>query len=72
MSECKIESPRFDCGYRVETSYNSSQIEQEIKHYSPYGEETVSRSIINLLDSGIRQALIELGWTPPKENHNER
>lgn len=28
--------------------------------------EQIIRKVFNLMDEGIRNALIELGWTPPK------
>ena len=28
----------------------------------------ISRTVMDLQEAGIREALIKLGWTPPKEN----
>jgi hypothetical protein len=33
--------------------------------------ETLQRSIIYLKDQRVRQRLIELGWTPPKDEKND-
>jgi hypothetical protein len=54
---------------KVVTNFNADIIEQYIDSdiYEKYGAAFLAREIINLRERGVREALIELGWTPPKE-----
>lgn len=53
---------------KVETNFNSNIIEQIIKYEDHFKyEDTIVRHVCDLREEGVRQALIKLGWTPPKE-----
>ena len=53
----------------VETKFNKEIIEQNtvIKDHSGKTVEKLATEIVFLREQGIREALIALGWTPPKE-----
>jgi len=53
---------------KVKTTYWSDSIIQETQLYQ--GDtllRVVSQNILELKESGTREALINLGWTPPKD-----
>lgn len=54
----------------VTTKYNEFTIEQEITYpdFARGPVERLSRSVIDLRERGIRDALTALGWTPPQEH----
>lgn len=52
--------------FRVDTKWDDVQIEQSVKSISYGLEKEISRNVMNLQDQGIRDALIAMGWTPPK------
>lgn len=58
MSEIKVVT-KFN-KYLIESRLEGVGIEQ-------FGFGKISRKIINLQDEGVREALIKLGWTPPKD-----
>lgn len=60
MSEIKIIT-KFN-PYFIESSLEGVGIEQ-------FGFGQLSKRIINLQDEGVRKALIQLGWTPPKQEN---
>ena len=47
----------------VDTSYNKDMIALTTK----MGTEIVSHNVVRLQEKSVREALIKLGWTPPKE-----
>lgn len=51
--------------YKVKTMFNKNQIIQE-SGFDDLRADIV-RKVIDLQDAGVRDALIKLGWTPPKE-----
>jgi hypothetical protein len=59
--------------HEIITSYDQDHIIQEIK----FNNNIIQSNILTLHDEGIRKALIDLGWTPPKkaieeaENNND-
>lgn len=54
-----------------ETRFNPEQIEQDLHYGFGNGDrQLISQKILNLSEQGIREALIALGWTPPKEQKN--
>jgi hypothetical protein len=57
-----------DMRYEVKTTFNESQISQTLLKHDHLNEtsESIRRKIINIEEEGVRKALIELGWTPPK------
>lgn len=64
-------------GYRVETLYNTKtgSIEQITEPYGPDYDlggmvRDVYRRVIETQDAQIRQALINLGWTPPLKDRS--
>ena len=47
--------------------YKNGIIEQDV-NYEFYDErQEISRKIVDTMNSQFKEALIELGWTPPKE-----
>lgn len=46
----------------VKTSYNDVSITQETR----FSGDLIKLQVMFLQDEGIREALIKLGWTPPK------
>jgi len=56
----------------VETNIFSHSIEQitTIRDYNESKAE-ISRVVINLQESGIKEALIKMGWTPPSNEVNK-
>ncbi|MDD5360403.1 MAG: hypothetical protein PHI79_07070 [Sulfurovaceae bacterium] len=60
-------------GIEVTTKYNKDIILSEIRDIGrPTGREVLYAKAINLADEEIRKALIELGWTQPKVNENNK
>ena len=60
----------------VKTAFNKDRIESWLEFKGEYGigHDIINhhnKQIINLRDQGIREALIKLGWTPPKEENVE-
>lgn len=51
----------------VKTFYNKDILEQVTNINCQEGIQNISTMIINLQEEGIKEALINLGWTPPKE-----
>ena len=58
----------------IETLYNQNEIRQKVsKSVNPFLEneyELLCERVIKIQDEQIKQALINLGWTPPKERNN--
>jgi transposase len=58
----------------VQTKYNSDFITQEIiaedSKWDTNLYASVIKRVIHLQEEGIREALIKLGWTPPKEEQS--
>ena len=54
--------------YTISTNvYKNGIIEQDV-NYEFYDErQEISRKIVDTMNSQFKEALIELGWTPPKE-----
>lgn len=52
---------------KVVTSFNEWSICSEIKGLDGNPIGRMARQIVDLQNEGVRQALIELGWTPPKD-----
>lgn len=59
----KINEPKHSLQYRVDTTINGSEIVQELHSQ----EQMLSSWVMNTRDAHIRNALIKMGWTPPKE-----
>lgn len=57
---------------KVETLYNQKEIRQKMfKSVNPFLEnelELLCERVIKIQDEQIKQSLIDLGWTPPKED----
>ncbi len=53
---------------KVKTEFTKSHISQSVQliDYEAEMFRNISQQLIPLQDEGIRQALIELGWTPPE------
>lgn len=51
--------------------YNDYIVVREETHNAFDLSKSVCEEIINLRDEAVRNKLIELGWTPPKECVNE-
>jgi hypothetical protein len=56
---------------QVKTTFNQNEINQEIINSDelsfPLSRETMIKQVLDLREQGVRDALIALGWTPPKE-----
>ena len=54
-------------GYEITTElFEEGKIEQTIEMVSCGMLETILRTVMDTQEAGIRKALIDLGWTPPK------
>ena len=57
----------FKTGYEITTElFEEGKIEQTIEMVSCGMRETILRTVVDTQEAGIRKALIDLGWTPPK------
>ena len=52
--------------YQIKTSIFNDVIKQELFLISNIYKEKVSTWVIETQEKGFRDALIELGWTPPR------
>lgn len=54
---------------KVITNFSNDIIESRIEGVGieQFGFGQISRQIVQLQEEGVRKALIELGWTPPKD-----
>ena len=52
--------------YKVKTSFDASTIIQESGFFGSDVIGSTARKAIDLQEQGVRDALIALGWTPPK------
>jgi hypothetical protein len=57
---------------KIETSFDADSgiIEQNMYATMQGYREILCRQIVNTKEAEIRQALIEMGWTPPEEPDN--
>ena len=54
--------------YKIDTKVMpSGAIHQEVTHKFEDMTRTITKQIVDTQDAQIRDALIELGWTPPDE-----
>ena len=61
-------NPKYEVATKV---YKNGIIEQDV-NYEFYDERReISHKLMNTCNSHIRDALIKLGWTPPKEEIKE-
>lgn len=55
---------------RIKTTYDASQITQEVTGSGPdwrsISGHVLTQEVIRLRDKAVREALIRMGWTPPK------
>jgi len=53
----------------VITQFNADMIKQHIEYDDQFQmpRHNMAEEIINLKEQGVRDALIALGWTPPKQ-----
>ena len=56
----------IDCRIEVNSHFSDDMIVQDTFHVRDDLRTNIGRSIINLRENGIREALIALGWTPPE------
>lgn len=57
--------------YEIITRFDKNKINQIIMLKDEIGidmDQIIYERSINLLDDGVKKALIQLGWTPPKED----
>jgi hypothetical protein len=54
--------------FRLDTRvFSDGKIQQDLFHEMNNARELMTSWIVNTRDQQIREALISLGWTPPKE-----
>jgi hypothetical protein len=58
---------RFNVGTDVTSD---GLITQVLSSYHNDIMTVISQRVIDLQEAGVREALIKLGWTPPKEGEN--
>ena len=63
-------SPKFKIDYNI--SYKVSKKFQTITMHEKNATNLIMKSVCNLREQAIRQALIDLGWTPPIEVPTEQ
>jgi hypothetical protein len=57
----------FGTSYHVETSWSEGLIQQDVIVDTNRIRERMWTNLVKLQEQGIREALIDLGWTPPPE-----
>lgn len=57
----------FGLSYHVETKWDEGLIQQDIISDMNGVRERMWTNLVKLQEQGIREALIDLGWTPPPE-----
>lgn len=55
-----------EMGLNIITEYSGDVITQRVEG-TDNGISSLTKQVLNLKEEGVRQALIELGWTPPEE-----
>jgi hypothetical protein len=61
----------MNASYEVSTSYSpSGQIEQTVDLVFDGVRETIMRQVMNTKEQQVKDALIALGWTPPKDGQS--
>lgn len=63
----KLTNDLISCSYQIKSEFDHMAIRQEV--IDPHG--VVTRRVLYLQEQGIRDALIALGWTPPKAERNQ-
>lgn len=64
--------PTDEMKYTIKTSsFENGIIEQELYRKTPTCEERVMRWVMDTRETGIRDALVKLGWTPPGKPERE-
>ena len=60
--------------YKIKTDvFGSNRIIQELSSVDEYNHVTrLSRWVVDVKEKAIRDALIRLGWTPPRDNMEEQ
>ena len=58
--------------YLVETEIRGDEIHHVVAHEFEQVRTELTRQIIATGDAQVRQALIALGWTPPRSDDNGR
>jgi len=53
--------------YKVETKFNKDMIIQECGFKDSDLLNNITREVMDLREQGVRDSLIQLGWTPPAE-----
>lgn len=48
---------------KITTNYNEDWIDQQVS----INGKTISHQVMYLKETGVKEALIKLGWTPPQE-----
>lgn len=56
----------MDNEIKITTRFNTDRIEQEVQYPGSDLIASKMKQVLNLQDQGIREALIKLGWAPPK------
>jgi len=54
-------------GFKIDTSWSEDQITQCVNSVHDGVTTELYRNVVDLQDQGIRDALIAMGWTPPKD-----
>ena len=62
-----IKPPHMAGGFVFQTSHKDEVIFQELYSKQNDQMERISQWVCNTREQGTRDALIEMGWTPPNE-----
>ncbi len=58
---------KYNTQLTVETNIEENKIIQEMSSQHFDARQRISRQIIDVSEHQIREALINMGWTPPKD-----
>ena len=62
-----IEPDHLTSPFTLKTSHDSCRIIQELYSKQESFEQRLTQWICDTREQGVRDALIDMGWTPPKE-----
>ena len=59
----------MDKGFKVKTAFNNDMIQQTYSSFSYDVETIILQKVLKIGEQQIKDALIQLGWTPPKSEN---
>ena len=59
---------KLEDGFHVVTTTDNGRIISDIEMVRGGVREQITRYVIDTADAQVKQALVKLGWTPPKQD----